>query len=329
MKKNAYQHLPSDFGDTQLRLRIFLPLLTLFGLSAPGFAASNSTSQGLPAHWQAGGKAKVKMMPRTTMESRPEYDEESDEELEKTSRRYKPFSLTVALSTPELLRFDFKYQPSRYFSTRLAVGPGWPFKITVEMPSDVIQADKTKTLAAAYPAFNADFDATWGPHVLATANYHPFGGAWFLSFGGGYRQLTLQGSAEAALRVCTISEAAKEPPCGNDQAALQTRNRLRIEAKAVLTSTLLQAGTGWQWQPGDRWEILLAVGAVRPLKTTPNISATADIVAPDGTPQEVSGSLAQLKTKSESDLSEKAERELRNFADMTLPVLTLGIGYRL
>jgi hypothetical protein len=301
------------------------------GCEHPSFAASNATSQSLPPHWQAGGRAKVKMMPRTTMEQRQDGDdqEEDEEQLKTPSKRsYKSFSLSVALSTPELLRFDAKYQPSRYFSFRLAVGPGWPFKITVEMPSDVIQSDKTNTLAAAYPAFNADFDATWGPHLLATANVHPFGGAWFVSLGGGFRQLTLTGSAESALRVCTINEAAKDPPCGNDQASLQTRNRLRLDAKAVLTSTLIQFGSGWQWQPGDRWEILLAGGAVRPIKTTPKISANAEIIAPDGTPQSVSGSLAELKTKAESDLSDKAEHELRNFADMTLPVITLGIGYR-
>ena len=308
----------------------FFCALLCFCAGNRSYAASNSTSQGLPPHWQAGGRAKVKMMPRTTMEQRQDDDNGDQEETQApTKKRFRPFSLSVALSTPELLRFDAKYQPSRFFSLRLAVGPGWPFKITVEMPSDVIQADKTNTLAAAYPAFNADFDATWGPHVLLTANVHPFGGAWFLSMGGGFRQLTLTGSAESALRVCTITEAAKDPPCGNDQAALQTRNRLRIDAKAVLTSTLIQVGSGWQWQPGDRWEILLAGGIVRPVKTTPKITANAEIVAPDGTPQEVSGSLAELKTKSESDLSDKAEHELRNFADMTLPVITFGIGYRL
>lgn len=306
---------------------LFFGIFSFMAYENSVFAASNSTSQGLPPHWQAGGRAKLKTMPRTTMEQRQET--ESDETQSESRIPYKPFSLSVALSTPELLRFDAKYQPSRFFSLRLAVGPGWPFKITVEMPSDVIQADKTNTLAAAYPAFNADFDATWGPHILATANVHPFGGAWFLSLGGGFRQLTLKGSAESALRVCTISEAAKDPPCGNDQASLQTRNRLRVEAKAVLNSTLIQVGSGWQWQPGDRWEILLAGGIVRPIKTTPTINATADIVAPDGTPQEVSGSLSELKKKSEADLSDKAEHELRNFADMTLPVVTFGIGYRL
>lgn len=290
--------------------------LSILFMSANGAAASKATSQGLPPHWQAGGQAKLKYMAP------------NESEKKQPHKRYKKFSLGAALSTPELLRFDAKYQPSEYLSFRLTAGPGWPFKVTVEMPSDVIQADKSNTLAAAYPAFNAEFEATWGPHVLATANIHPFAGAWFLSFGGGFRQLTIKGSAESPLRVCTIAEAAKEPPCANDKTSLETRNRLRIEAKAVLTSTLLQAGTGWQWQPGDSWDILLAGGIVRPIKTTPRISANAEIVAPDGTPQEVSGSLSELKTKSERDLADKAEHELRNFADMTLPVVTFGIGYR-
>ncbi len=315
------------YSNVLYRLLLKFSFSLLICCPSIALAASHTTGQGLPPHWQAGGKAKLKLMPRHAIEE-SKGQEQSGHQSKIRSGIDKNFSVGVALSTPELLRLDAKYQPSEYLSLRLSAGPGWPFKITVEMPSDVIQADKTKTLAAAYPAFNADFDATWGPHILATANVHPFAGAWFISFGGGFRQLTLKGAAESPLRICAVSEAAKEPPCANDQASLQTRNSLRVEAKAVLTSTLLQAGTGWQWQPGDSWEILLAGGMVRPLKTTPRISANAEIVAPDGAPQEVSGSLAELKTKSETDLADKAEKELRNFADMTLPVLTLGLNYR-
>lgn len=333
LMKDRHDYLPRNSRLVE-RLCASVPtcvilLISQIGLYEVSTAAPKSTSDGLPAHWRAGGNAKIKMMPRRTMDERKESEDDERSQTQAGEQRFQPFSLSLALSTPELLRFDAKYQPSRYFSFRLSAGPGWPFKITVEMPSDVIQSDKSNTLAAAYPAFNADFEAIWGPHILLTGNYYPLGSSWFLSFGGGFRQLSIKGSAESALRVCTITEAAKEPPCGDNKSALETRNKLRIDANAILTSTLLQAGTGWQWQPGDRWEILLALGAVRPIKTTANVTANAEIIDPDGTPQEVSGSLAELKAKSENDLSTKAETELSNFATMTLPVVTFGIGYRL
>ncbi len=236
-------------------------------------------------------------------------------------------SLGLSGSLPELLKLDLIYRLNPSVRLGLSASPGWPFDVTVEMPSDVIRSDKTNTLAAAYTAFDANFKATWGPHVSANAFWHPLGGSWFVMGGGGYRELRLKGSAASQLRICTVAEAIKEPPCGNDQASIQTRNRLEVSANLTLTSWMLAGATGWVWRPWSTWEISMALGATKAVSTRPKIDVNAEIVAPDGTPQEVSGSLLELKSKSEQDVAAKAQSELRKFTDMTLPVASIGLGY--
>jgi hypothetical protein len=208
------------------------------------------------------------------------------------------------------------------------MSPGIPFEITVEMPSDVIKSDKSNTLAAAYTAFDAKFDAAWGPHLGVGLAIRPLSGAWFIQSVVGYRQIGLRGEAESQLRVCTIAEAIKEPPCGNIQQALQTRNRLRVNADAKVNSTIFSASTGWNWKTGDNWSILLDFGASKAISNTYKVDVEANIVDVDGVPQEVSGALAEMKTKAEKDVSEKAVTELETFSKALLPVLHFGIGYR-
>lgn len=282
-------------------------------------------SQGLPPNWEAGGNSTLRMRPRTTMRTGSSSAAPGAEDPRESETAW---TLGATISSPELLKIDLRYFLNRTLHFNLSVAPGWPYDVTVEMPSDVIKSDKTNTLAAAYTAFDANFKATWGPHVSLGSFWHPFGGSWFVSTGGGYRELSLKGSASSQLRVCTISEAQKEPPCGNDQASLQTRNHLEVSAKARVTSIMAQASTGWLWRPGEHWDVFAAVGATRAVSTKLKVNVTAEIVAPDGTPQELSGALHELKLKSEQDVAAKAETELGKFTDQTLPLAALGVAYR-
>ena len=244
-----------------------------------------------------------------------------------SARTDQDWSVGIATAFPELLKLDINYTINPDFQLSLTASPGWPYNITVEMPSDVIRSDKTNTLAAAYTAFDANFKATWGPHLSFLGYWHPLGGNWLLFGGPGYRQLKLSGSAAAQLRICTVAEAVKDPPCGNDQNSIQTRNRLEVSSNITMTSWTGSLGTGWVWEPVNRWNISLLLGAMRAFSTKTSISVDASIIAPDGTPQEVSGALGELKVKAEQDVGAKSETELRKFADMTLPVASLGIAY--
>ena len=196
------------------------------------------------------------------------------------------------------------------------------------MPSDVIKANSNVGLATAYPAFDMHFKATWGPHIALASAWHPFGGAWMVSGGAVYRQLTITGNAASPLLICSIIEAAKEPPCGNDQAALKTRNELQITAAMQIRTIAARAATGWLWEVGDSWLISSELGVFRPLSTKISTNVDVSIVAPDGTPENLTGALAQLQSSAQSDLESKAEGVMRPLAERTLPVLTLGASYR-
>ncbi|MCX6123442.1 MAG: hypothetical protein NTV34_01630 [Proteobacteria bacterium] len=286
------------------------------------FAPLAAQGNGLPPNWESGGTAKLKLMPRTSMESGVSAAEGRD-----FSQYNQDWSVGIATAFPELLKLDLNYNINPDFQLSLSASPGWPFNITVEMPSDVIRSDKTNTLAATYTAFDANFRATWGPHVSFLGYWRPLGGNWLLFGGPGYRLLKLSGSAAAQLRICTVAEAVKEPPCGNDQNSLQTRNRLEVSTNIAMTSLTGTLGTGWVWEPVSQWNISLLVGAMRAFSTKTSVSVDASIIAPDGTPQEVSGALGELKVKAEQDVGAKSEVELRKFADLTLPVASLGLAY--
>lgn len=310
-------------GSKMIRVALGIQSLSALQCST---AYGRPRSSGLPPNWDAGGSGQLRSRPRLSMDTGTESvtSKKKDDIEDNPSNRW---TIGIAVAVPELVRLDLRKQLTNTMDLYANIGPGWPFEITVEMPSDVIKSDQTNTLAAAYTAFDANFDATWGPHLNAGIAWHPLGGAWFVGASGGYRSLGLKGSAQSQLRICTIAEAAKEPPCANDQVALQTRNHLRVEVDARVESVMAAAQTGWAWQAGEHFQILLGLGATRALRTTYKVKVNATIVDVDGTPQEVSGALSELKIKSEQDVAGKSKTELASFAEKTLPTASLGIGY--
>ncbi len=278
----------------------------------------------LPPNWRSGGSSKEVLQPRYSMEEAPERKRAS----KKAKDAAGDWSVGMTAGVPELLRFDLRKSFNPNFDLLLSIGPAWPFDITVEMPSDVIKSDKSNTLAAAYTSFDAKFKANWGPHLQLGGSWFPFGGSWLLFGAGGYREFSIKGEAQSQIRVCTIAEAAKEPPCGNDQAAIQTRNSLQVKTKARVQSMTCTLATGWLWNAGESWEVLLLGGATKAIKNSYQVDVEAAIVDPDGVPQELDAALLELKSKSEQDVKTKATTELERLQETLLPVLSIGLAYR-
>jgi len=233
-----------------------------------------------------------------------------------------------AVALPELARAEYRYSVSPNLALTLGLSGPMPVTIDVSMPSDVIKADKRTGLAAAYPAFKINFKMDWGPHVHAGAIWHPFGGKWYTSFAAGIRSVRIKGETAAPLRVCSIIEAAKEPPCGNDSSAIQTRNELSIKADIHLLSYVGRFATGFIFDLTPQWALMTEAGIYAPFRTVQKAKVNAQIVQPDGTPEDVTGALGDLRAKSETDLAEKAKSELGRVTNRPLPVLAIGIGYR-
>lgn len=229
---------------------------------------------------------------------------------------------------PELARLEYRYSLSSKFALFLGASGPIPIDVNVSMPSDVITSDRSKTLAVAYPAFDIKFKVAWGPHVFSGIAWHPLGGSWYTTWAAGYRSVVIKGETAAPLRVCSINEARKEPPCANDAAALQTRNKIALNADVKIQSVAGRFATGWIYSFSPKLALLAELGVFAPISSTESTAITASILAPDGTPEEITGALADLRAKSQADLADKAATELDKVINKPLPVAGIGMGYR-
>jgi hypothetical protein len=140
--------------------------------------------------------------------------------------------------------------------------------------------------------------------------------------------MRLVGDAKSPILVCSLIEAAKEPPCSDPAARIETQTELALDADVTTTAMLVRAGLGWFWHVGDFGYIMFNAGASKPTSIKRNVKVEANMVTPAGTDAEVSGALAQVKAEREADLESKAVREMRPVEEKLLPILGLAAGVR-
>lgn len=312
--------------------RLHTSLYAVFFLLNANSAVFAKSNVQLPPSWTSGGSAtegrQHGMNPPSRKPAPPRRQMSDEAEFTENSIRPNRHMIGGIAALPELARAEYRYSVSPHLAFTLGISAPVPVKIDVSMPSDVIKADPQKGIAVAYPAFKINFKMDWGPHIHAGAIWHPFGGKWYTSFGAGVRSVRIRGEAASPLRVCSIIEAAKEPPCGNDSAAIQTRNQLSINADISLLSYTGRFATGWIFDLSPQWAVMTEAGIYSPFKTLAKTKVKAEIIAPDGTAEDVSGALGELRAKSQADIAQKATSELGRVTNRPLPVLAIGIGYR-
>jgi hypothetical protein len=312
-----------------LRLINTFLLIAVSDLFIVSSRALGSENADLPPSWKAGGKAKKDFFYRRNPPQKTPVVDEAEFEPE-PSPTLKPRRHAVSLwaSLPEFARLEYRYSLSPKLAFFLGASGPMPINVNVSMPSDVITTDRAKTLAVAYPAFDITFKIAWGPHIMSGLAWHPLGGRWYTTWAAGVRSITIVGNAASPLRVCSIKEARKEPPCGNDSAAIQTRNTIALETKASILSFAGRFATGWVFSIAPQFAIMAELGVFAPLSTKESIDVEASILSPDGTPEEVSGALSDLREKSQKDLATKASSELGKVINKMLPVAGIGMAYR-
>lgn len=304
--------------------------LIIAGVTAFPAVTLTAEPQNLPPNWNAGGKGEERFMPKRAPKGPSHRNQTFDEaqfEPDLDSARARRHAVGLFGALPELARLDYRFSLSSYFAWYFSASGPVPVDVNVSMPSDVIKSDAQKGLAVAYPAFEINFKVNWGPYLLTGLAWHPFGGSWYTSFGAGIRSVRIKGHASSPLRICSIIEAAKEPPCANDRAAIQTRNSIALDADVELLSLATRMATGWNFNLGPRWALSLEGGVFAPLRSYQGASVTANIETPDGTPEDLSGALGELRAKSEDDLANKAKEELGKVTNRPLPVLGIGVSY--
>jgi hypothetical protein len=260
--------------------------------------------------------------------SRNRKDLRDTAEVRKEDRWYLPeLAFGVGLGIPEIIPLEGYAFFGRHLAIRAFFTPSLPFNIRVEVPSDVISAKQG--LAVANPDFTAQFKGSYGATYGASLLYFPFGGSFFVGGGISQRRLKLAGDASAPVLVCSIIEAAKEPPCGDPSARIETKTRLALEADVSTTSLINTIETGWFARIGGSGYLTARFGFALPwgINRTSTINATLD--GPSSTPDDISGALADIRTEKEAEMRKKVLQEIRPLDEKGLPIVAFGAGIRL
>lgn len=234
----------------------------------------------------------------------------------------------IGLNVPELLPVEGWLFFGKYFALRGFYSPELPFNIRVEMPADVISTKKG--IGVANPDFTINLKAHYGPQYGIDALVFPFGGSFFIAGGAAQRRMRLVGSAKSSILICSIIEVAKEPPCPDPEASLHPDTKLQIAADARTTALLFRGMVGFLWDVGDWAYFSIQAGATRPTQVRRQIKVVAglDFPSSDGSDEEITGALAQVKVEREADLERKAIKEMRPVDSKLLPILGLSTGIR-
>ena len=307
-----------------MRPRLLRFLMTGLALLAGAFLSAaplraESNAGWLPPSWRMGGSDASTM----------------DQHAEQRTRRstyarpwYEPrFALGVGLNVPELLPIEAYAFFGRYFGVRLFYTPPLPFKIRVEMPSDVISVYQ-QALVVANPDFEVRADATYGAHYGAEALVFPFGGSFFIAAGISHRRMRLIGDAQSPVLVCPLLEGAKEDPCSDPDNSIKTHTQLAAHVDADTEALLTRGALGWFWHVGRAGYFTLDIGMTHPSEIHRSVTIKTGLDVPETDGEEIVGALAQVKSDREADLRDKAVKAMLPVEEKNLPILGIGAGIR-
>ena len=300
-----------------LRLTTFLVAAATFSEGMPAVAASSAN---LPPSWQT-GPATSKGAPPPT----------ADASTKGTTRSwYSPrFAVGGRADVPELLDIEgFAFWGSR-IGLRVFYAPAVPIPLKVEIPSDVVSANKKTGLAVANPAFTVTGQLTYGQQWGAELMAFPMGGSFFIAFGASQRHLRLVADARSSVLVCSLIEAAKEPPCGDAAAAVKSRTELTAHADATMSALLVRGAIGGLWHLGRVGYLTLSLGVAKPTRLSHNVGVDVGLGTPDTPSVDLSGPLEEVRSQRRADLQGQAIKALQPIESGVLPILGLSAGLRL
>jgi hypothetical protein len=281
---------------------------------AQDHGAFSDDSQEIPPTWRAHDKNL--------------YRDVSTEKKRKSSDWYVPrVAIGAGLNVPELLPFEAYLLFGKYFAIRTFYTPVLPFNIRIEMPADVISTKKG--IGVANPDFTIRMRAEYGAHYGAEAMYFPFGKSFFLAAGASHRRMRLTGDAKSPILVCSLIEAAKDPPCADPDARLQTQTELQISADATTTALLGRGAIGGFWHVGRFGYFMMNLGYTKPLRIRRNVEVVTNVDGPSSNDPEITGAIAEVKAEREAELEKKALQEMRPVEERPLPIFGIAAGIRL
>lgn len=238
------------------------------------------------------------------------------------------YNFGSTINIPEIIGFFGGLTYNRFSRAVLTFGLPLPVNVRVEMPSDIVKTNQT--LAVATPANDVNFKVTYGPHFGARFEFHPFENSFFIGTSLTRRKITIAGVAESPILICSLIEAVKEPPCGRDEARIETATRVRIEAKSQLDTALFGLYSGAKWELGDGIYSSLFAGIIKPKSIHRQVEIDASLISKTSEfeTQEMGSALRSLEESKENEMRLKAIDAIAKVDEKTLPYIGLDLGWQ-
>lgn len=255
------------------------------------------------------------------------------------------FSLALNAAIPDLWSMTLQWRLSPRFAVEFRAAPETKLNIRIEMPADLISTKKN--IGVAHPPYTITSKAGSGPGGGIAGVFYPYlsgrdGGGWFIGVGAEQRRFTLAGSTKSPVLICSLIEAEKDPPCGDEDAAIVTRTQIVLDANLSTTGFALRGWTGWRWNFGAsgsgaftgregttllrRTFVEVALGAERITSPKRKSSVAISLDTPGLDDPDTATALGLLKDLNAQKSSAKLDQLLRKYDEKLTPVAWAAAG---
>ncbi len=272
-------------------------------------------------HWASAAQAAERTKPR----SKPRPDFGYDDSIDVPPASHRPplpapdsfdsgwrFGFGAGINLPDLFPFELWGRMNSWLGGRVFFAPAFAFDVRIELPRD--QISSKNGILIENPAMNIHLDGVYGPHYGGEIWAYPWAGTFYVGAGLSYRKLTLEGVAKAPLLI-TFADLSFE-----------TNTKFGVDAFAETEGILARFDCGWMFEMRGWYVHLGPFGIAIPKRLERTVRATGIVDSPGAEDEELVGALAQFRNEKESELHDKALKEIRPAESMALPIASVSIG---
>lgn len=263
----------------------------------------------------------------------------------KAARPRSNFSWALNGAIPEIFSATVHWRLTDRFAIEARGIPETRLNVRIEMPQDLISTKKN--IGVANPEYTIHSKLTVGAGLGAGAVYYPYlsgrdGGGWFVGLGLDQRRYTVTGKTQSPILICSLLQAAKDPPCGDEDSALVTRTEFVIDAKTETSGLATRAWTGWRWSfrasgsgayagregqtIGRRLFIEAAIGAEKVASPKRKTTVGLKLDTPGLSDAETETALGILRDQNAGKSEEKLDTLIQRYDTQIVPVAWLATG---
>lgn len=255
------------------------------------------------------------------------------------------FSWSINGAIPEIFSSTLHWRLAERFALELRAIPETRLNVRIEMPQDLISTKKN--IGVANPDYTIHSKLIVGTGFGFGTIYYPYlsgrdGGGWFVGLGLDQRAYTITGKTKSPILICSLIQAAKDPPCGDEDAALVTRTEFVIDAETTTSGLAARLWTGWRWSfrasgsgafagregqsLGKRLFVEAALGAEQVSTPKRNTKVTLKLETPGQADAETETALGILRDQNADKSQDKLDTLLKRYDRQIVPVVWIATG---